>query len=172
MSSYEQCVTASTALLKSSVLQCVQCVAVCCSVLQCVAVCCNVLQCVAACSVVQCIPVYLRATVAIVVSSAAMSHGQHSTVEENRGNLEMQRRACYFPLAAVCCSVLQCVAACCSVLQCVAVCCSVRGLRRSRDRATCLLLSPDCSVLQCVAVCCSVLLCVLSRCSDVLVTFS
>jgi len=41
--------------------------------------------------------------------------------------------------AAVCCSVLLCVAVCCSVLQCVAVCCSV---------------------LQCVAVCCSVLQCV------------
>jgi len=27
--------------------------------------------------------------------------------------------------AAVCCSVLQCIAVCCSVLQCVAVCCSV-----------------------------------------------
>jgi len=37
-------------------------------------------------------------------------------------------------VAAVCCSVLQCVAVCCSVLQCVAMCCSV---------------------LQCVAVCCS-----------------
>jgi len=37
--------------------------------------------------------------------------------------------------AAVCCSVLQCVAAYCSALQCVAVCCSV---------------------LQCVAACCSV----------------
>jgi len=28
------------------VLQCIKCVAVCCSVLQCVAVCCSVLQCV------------------------------------------------------------------------------------------------------------------------------
>jgi len=28
-------------------------------------------------------------------------------------------------VAAMCCSVLQCVAVCCSVLQCVAVCCSV-----------------------------------------------
>jgi len=38
--------------------ECVQCVAVCCSVLQCVAVCCSVLQCVAVCcSVLQgCIP--------------------------------------------------------------------------------------------------------------------
>jgi len=42
-------------------------------------------------------------------------------------------------VAAVFCSVLQCVAVCCSVLQCVAVCCSV---------------------LQCVAVCCSVCGCV------------
>ena len=39
-----------------SVLQCVQCVAVCCSVLQCVAVCCSVLECVAVCcSVLQCV---------------------------------------------------------------------------------------------------------------------
>jgi len=40
--------------------------------------------------------------------------------------------------AAVCCSVLQCVAVCCSALQCVAV---------------------RCSALQCVAVCCNVLQC-------------
>ena len=40
--------------------------------------------------------------------------------------------------AAVCCSVLRCVAVCCSVPQCVAVCCNV---------------------LQCAAVCCSVLQC-------------
>jgi len=32
-----------------SVLQCVECVAECCSVLQCVALCCSVLQCVAVC---------------------------------------------------------------------------------------------------------------------------
>ena len=38
-----------------SVLQCLQCVAVCCSVLQCVAVCCSVLQCATVCcSVLQC----------------------------------------------------------------------------------------------------------------------
>ena len=37
---------------------CVQCVAVCCSVLQCVVVCCSVLQCVAVCcSVLQCVAV-------------------------------------------------------------------------------------------------------------------
>jgi len=37
----------------------------------------------------------------------------------------MRQPAIYTPLAAVFCSVLQCVAVCCRVLQCVAVCCSV-----------------------------------------------
>jgi len=94
-----------------SVLQCVQCVTVCCamlwgvgSVVQCVAVCCCVLQCVAVCCSVCC----------------AILWGVGSVVQ----------------CVAVCCSVLQCVAVCvalccgvlvvcCSVLQCVAVCCSV-----------------------------------------------
>jgi len=37
--------------------------------------------------------------------------------------------------AAVCCSVLQCVAVCCSVLQCAAVCCSVLHLVYSGECA-------------------------------------
>ena len=56
-------------------------------------------------------------------------------------------------VAAVCCSVLQCVAVCCSVLQCVAVCCSVL-----QCVAVC------CSVLQCVALYCSMLKCVVEYC--------
>jgi len=64
-----------------------------------------------------------------------------------------------FSAAALCCSVLQCVAAAlqcvavrCSVLQCVAACYgSVR--------------SPLCKVLQCVVVCCSALHCFVVCCS-------
>jgi len=54
---------------------------------------------------------------------------------------------------AVCCSVLQCAAVCCSVLQCAAVCCSVLQCVALR-----------CSVLQCAAVRCSMLQCVAVHC--------
>jgi len=78
--------------------------------------------------------------------------------------------------AAVCCSMLQCVAPlqnesfnfwrrwsvaeCCSVLQCVAVCCSVLHLyktSRSISDVDGVLqgVAECCSVLQCVAVCCT-----------------
>jgi len=56
--------------------------------------------------------------------------------------------------AAVCCSVLQCVAVRCSALQCYAACCSV-----IHETFEC------CSVLQCVEVCCSALQCVAVLCS-------
>jgi len=57
--------------------------------------------------------------------------------------------------AALCCSVLQCIAVCCSVLQCVAVCCSVThdgartGTEAWHDRC-CIVLC--CSGLQWAAV--------------------
>ena len=54
--------------------------------------------------------------------------------------------------AAVCCSVLQCVAVCCSVFQCVAVRCSALQCVAVR-----------CSVLQCVAMCCNVFITIILR---------
>ena len=62
---------------------------------------------------------------------------------------------------AVCCSVLrvlQCAAVCCSVLLCVAESCTVLAV-------CCDVLAVCCSVLQCVAVYCSVLQCVAVCCS-------
>ena len=61
-----------------------------------------------------------------------------------------------YKCAAVCCSVLQCVAGWCIMLQCVAVCCSVYV--RSPTSVQCVAVC--CSVLQFVALCCSVLQCV------------
>ena len=71
-------------------LQCVECVAVCCSVLQCVAVCYHY---------------YL------LVGSALRSRALPSPSLQNT----VQCVEC----VAVCCNVLQCVAVCCSVLHCV-----------------------------------------------------
>ena len=49
---------------------CLQCVAVCCSVLQCVAVCCSVLQCVAVyCSVLQCVMTFDASIVSFLLDS-------------------------------------------------------------------------------------------------------
>jgi len=81
------------------VLQCVACVAVCCSVLQCVAVCCSVLQ------------------------------FEHVSMMDRDNLLfwaavDVRVSVCRWHTLS-CCSVLQCVAVCCSVLQCVAVCCTV-----------------------------------------------
>jgi len=62
-----------------------------------------------------------------------------------------------------CCSALQRAAVCCSVLQCVAVRC--RASQMSCIYATCLqAIMGCCSVLQSAAVCCSVLQCVAVRC--------
>ena len=90
--------------------------------MQCVAVCCRVLHYAAMCCcefAVRCSARQSRETLPLILS------------------------------AAVCCSVLQCVAVRCSALQCVALCCIVLQC-----------LAVWCSVLQCVAVRCSVLQCV------------
>ena len=96
-----------------SVLQCVACVAVCCSVLQCVAVCCSMLQCVAACCGVYGSVSHLDSHILILCC--------------NMGECVARNQSCSVSrlTVIVCCSVLQCVAVCRSMLQCVAVCCSV-----------------------------------------------
>ena len=78
-------------------VNCVQCVAACCSVSQSVAGCCSMLCLFGVRSAISMVPVVF-------------------------GVLQF---AAYLQRVAVYCSVLQCVAVCCSVLQCVAVCCSV-----------------------------------------------
>ena len=106
-------------------LQCVavyllQCVAVCCSVLQCAAKCCSVLrssvengytadfwddfEALKQCS-------WIAATVSVNHCNKVCSSRKYESV----GQIGRHRGA------AVCCSVLQCVAVCCSVLQCVAI---------------------------------------------------
>ena len=137
-----------------------QYVAVCCSVVQCVAVCCSVL--VVFCSVLKCVAcVYINTHRSLIWS------GQMGTVHVDR--------------AAVCCSVLQCVAVWCSMLQCVKVyrmCIykhtQITHLERPDGYSSChddrcVLITnippfdPPTEVkgcvLQCVAVCCSVLQC-------------
>jgi len=98
-----------------SVLQCVQCVAVWCSVVQCSAVCCSVLQCVAVCcSVMQCVAVccsVLQCVAGILVSVCVFFYSRDFSCIY-RGGPQLSCAVC----VAVC--VLQCV--CCSV--CVAVC--------------------------------------------------
>ena len=101
------CKTTQHLLKCVAVLQCVQCVAVCCSVLQCVAVCCSVLQCVAVCcSVLQCVAWFALAEMCVAVCCSS---------------------SCDMPrcMGEACCSVLHevRVAVCCTrcVLQCVAV---------------------------------------------------
>jgi len=130
-----QCVTVC-----HSVLQCVECIAVCCSTsgppfprflgsartpASPVHMCCSVLQCVAVCySVVQCL------AVCCIGSRSFCTYPSKSYQH-------------MLQCVAVCCSVLQCVAVCCTVLQCVLQCGSV-----------------SCRVLYCVALCCTVLQCV------------
>ena len=152
-------------------LQCVQCVAVCCSVLQCVAVCCSVLQCVVVCcSVLQCVAVCCSvkrnaAFCNVLQYVAVCCSVLQCTLQVGSGHM----------LAY--CSVLQYVTVCCSVSQCVAVCCSMflqtgssapanwnfiyclqtmntvsRQLVKQFDHQK----QANCrSVLQCVAVCCN-----------------
>ena len=154
--------------MQCSVLQYVQCVAVCCSVLQCVAACCSVLQCVAVCcSVLQCVAEQCTNTKNGV---GVDDHFDITVVGQMKIGM-MSFLLCDYRTSAssvlqcdaVWCIVLQsenqydvlppprlpqlckqCVAECCGVLQCVAVCCIV---------------------LQCVAVCCSLLQLFAVRCS-------
>ena len=84
----------------TDVLQCVCCVAVCCSALQCFAVCCSMLQYVAVCCRMARLSTLTGSQCVVVCCSVLQC-------------------------VAVCCSVLQCVALCYKELQCVAVCCSV-----------------------------------------------
>ena len=58
--------------------------------------------------------------------------------------------------AALCCSVLQCVAVCCSVLQCVAVCCSVLQCNLVHTKMRSFLAISVLHSLHSVAFCCSV----------------
>jgi len=92
---------------------CVQCAAVCCSVLQCVAVCCSVLQCAAVCcSVLQCAAEHRG-----VWHTVCSKMSKKLTFDNSLQSVARH----YVQCAAVCCSVLQCVAVCCRVLHCVAV---------------------------------------------------
>jgi len=107
---------------------CLQCVAMCCTVLQCAlrtpdesivchndelllqytVLCCSESQCVAmCCSVLQCVAVCCTVLHCVALCCSVLQ------------------------CIAVCCSVLQCVAVCCSELQCVAVCCSMFAMRET-----------------------------------------
>jgi len=137
---------------------CLQCVAVCCSVLQCVAVVsvlCSVLPCAAVCCsdyrVWLCVAVHSRVLPCVAVYGSVLRY------------------------VAVCCIVIHCVAVCCSVMQFIALCCRVlctatlitccsvlqyvaeRPPFRHAWQACLQSVTVRCSALQCVAMCCSVL---------------
>ena len=117
--------------LRSCLLTCLQCVAVCCSVLQCAAVCCSVLQCVAVCCSRSCLLI------------CAVGNGDSSMIIvvvlfelHTRCPSCAPRRVREFTNSS-CCSVLKYVA---GLLQCFVVCCSVlqcleKSLARMRSAA-------------------------------------
>jgi len=127
----------------SSVLQCWQCVAMCC-VLQCVAMCCNMLQRVAVLGSVL-LPGYNCPYQAVMCVTVRYSVLQC-----------IATRRLFLSHCCVCCSVLQCVAVCCSVLQCVVVLITLLGVLQC-------VVCTTVRVLQCVAICCSVFQCVAAR---------
>ena len=171
-------------------MQCVQYVAVCCSVLHCVAVCCSVLQCqwrlirrlglhVLWCAAV-CLqrvavpmPSYqprLRLRVPYAKVRAKNRHIFAAVGGQVRGLHNLQRRHMvhegfvFVKFVEIGNPAVEADAVCCSVLRCDAVCCSMLQCDAVSKALQQLELiqrvSLCCGELQCVAVCCSVLQCV------------
>jgi len=156
----------------------VQCVAVCCSVL-----CCSVLQCVAVrCSVLQCVAVCCVAGCFLPQDKYGDQDKDRQrygcavccSVLQRYGQLQLNPHTvcvCVYNTQATKSSwdtIPQCVAAvCCSVLQCVAVCCGAGCCLACKGHIV------RTTIPQCVAaVCCSVLRCVTVCCSVLQYTFS
>jgi len=112
-----------------TVLQCVECVAVCCSVLQCVAMCCSVLQCVAVgCSVLQSVAVWCSAgacSCGVWRCRVLQCYAVRCIVWQFVVAQATERLGVTGRYVLVRCSVVQCGAVWCSVVQCGAVLCSV-----------------------------------------------
>ena len=122
-----------------TLLFCVRCVAVC-------------------CSVSQCLSDFVHRD-SSYVTYLSLSHTHTHT------HIHIWHASLICDMAFLCYSVLQCVqcfnTVCCSVLQCVAVCCSVSIETARVVSLICAMAFLCCSVLQCVAECCSVLYSVL-----------
>ena len=94
--------------LARTIIGCVKCGAVCCSVVQCGAVCCSVVQCAAVwCSVLQCGAVYCKVLEGLARTITAV----WCSVVQGVGGIRNDRHGCVrcVVVCSVWCSVVQCV---------------------------------------------------------------
>ena len=124
------------------VLQCVQCVAVCCSALRCVAVRCSALQCVVVCcSVLQCVAVLCSVLQCVkkvgVYSGCFQVAMTHRHIPSTNCGHDSDNVSLLCRHTATHCNALQCTAMYCNALQCTAPHCNT--LQK---------LAPHCNTLQ------------------------